>query len=189
MWNNKYKWVFVHPQKCGGCSIEQLLREHYSYDECLMSFENQHYNISRYINLIEGNIEDYFVFGCIRNPWDRMVSLFHHAVKHDKYQGSFDQYIQQKGLYKQDKISLQAEFKFKHNGKNLMDYVAKLENFNEDVGVLMQKLNIDSYTLPRINHNTNRPKIPYQEYYSDQSRNMIENIFRWDIETFGYSFE
>jgi len=70
-----------------------------------------------------------------------------------------------------------------------MDYVAKLENFNEDVGVLMQKLNIDSYTLPRINHNTNRPKIPYQEYYSDQSRNMIENIFRWDIETFGYSFE
>lgn len=185
MYNTKYKWVFVHPEKCGGVSIEQILRTHYGYKNVVMDNKNQHYNISDYINTLDLPATEYFKFGCIRNPWDRMVSLYYHAVKHDNYKLDFDSFIY---MIKYEVKKLSGFYKFCHNGKFIMDHVAKLETFELDVQSLMKKMGITKYVLSKYDHSTNRPRKPYREYYNKKSRSFIEEKFKWDIEYFDYEF-
>ena len=187
MWNDSKKFIFIHPKKCGGSSVEILLREY--FDDNIEPDNSQHFTMSHVSKLIKNPLDDYFVFGCIRNPWDRMVSLYYHSIKHDKdaIGLTFSEYIRNRGHWDKHK-GLPAKNFFIHDGHYMMDAVAKLENFKEDMKPIMAKLNISDYTLPHYDHGTSRPKIPYQEYYDLDSRLFIEEMFSWDIEKFQYEF-
>jgi len=187
MWNNKHKWIFVHPEKCGGVSIEQILRLHHKDGLIDIEKNTQHWNISQYIKEIGSeNLNNYLIFGCIRNPWDRMVSLYYHAKKHDSYKEDFGEYV---NMIDYEKKQMSAKYKFCLKGVNVMNFVAKIENFEEDVSKIMKKIGISDYILNKYDHSTDRPKTPYQEYYTKAARDIIEENFQWDIETFNYSFE
>ena len=189
MYNENNKWIFVHPQKCGGVSIEQILRRHYGHDKVIMTYENQHYNISDYDKIVKYSIDSYFKFGCIRNPWDRMVSLYYHAKRHDQYDKGFNEYItENKGLYEKERRGMQGYHKFCNKGEYALDFVVKLENFENDVKLLTNQLGIKQYYLPHFNHDTNRPNRNYREYYSEKTKSFIEEKFAWDIEFFQYQF-
>lgn len=186
MWNDSKKFIFIHPKKCGGTSIEILLRANFT--DNVEPENSQHFTLSDVSKLIKNQLDDYFVFGCIRNPWDRMVSLYYHSIKHDKdaIGLTFNEYIRKPGHWMKDNLS--GKNNFTHNGEYRMDSVAKLENFGEEIKPIMTNLNITDYTLPHYDHGTSRPKIPYQEYYDLDSRLFIEEMFSWDIEKFQYEF-
>lgn len=81
MFSNKYKFIFIHSQKCGGGSISEILMNYYGGHNFKIVREKQHDNISEYLKQTIYPITEYYKFGCTRNPWDRMVSLFYHAKK------------------------------------------------------------------------------------------------------------
>jgi hypothetical protein len=187
MWNDCQKFIFIHPKKCGGSSIEILLRKNFT--DNIEPKHSQHFTLSDVSKLIKNPLNDYFVFGCIRNPWNRMVSLYYHSIKHDKMATglTFNEYIRRPGHWLNNNLS--GKSFFMHNGEYRMDAVAKLENFSEEMHPIMAKLNIANYKIPCYDHGTSRPKIPYQEYYSKETKDFVAKKFEWDIEFFNYKFD
>lgn len=184
MWDNTNKWIFLHPKKCAGGSIEIILRN-YFVNTTEEPEGSQHWNLDSIIPYLSNPLDHYFIFGAARNPWDRMVSMYYHALKHDDYDDTFIEYIKKRGHYYGGG---QLPLKY-HLDNDNVDYIIQFNNLEEDVGYVMNKLNIHNYELPHHDHNTNRPKKSYRDFYSEETKNHIAEQFSWDIETFGYEFE
>jgi hypothetical protein len=50
------------------------------------------------------------------------------------------------------------------------------------------KINLD-LKIPHLNNSDKYiERKNYREYYDEETKNLIEELFRWDIENFGYIF-
>lgn len=71
------------------------------------------------------------------------------------------------------------------NGNNLMNFIGKIENLQQDfdfacdkIGIPRQKLEVRNFTV----HDH------YSEYYDDQTQQIIAEAYEKDIKNFGYKF-
>lgn len=183
MWDNTNKWVFLHTKKCAGSSVEIILRQYFG-DTVEEPNGSQHWNLEKITPHLTHSVNDYFIFSSARNPWDRFVSMYYHAIRHDKYTNSFDQYIKIRGHYCDEG---QLPLKYHLDNENI-DYVIRFESLEEDVKYVMNKLGIREYVLPHYNHETERPKTTYRDLYTKETKDLIAKYFRWDIEVYGYKF-
>ena len=183
MWDNTNKWIFLHPKKCAGTSIEIILRKHF-VDTREEPKGSQHWSLDSIIPYLSSPLDSYFIFSVARNPWDRMVSMYYHALRHDNYNSTFTEYIKKPGHYIHGR---QLPLNFRLNNDNI-DYIIQFDNLEEGVKHVMNKLNIYKYELPHYNHNTDRPKKSYRDFYNEETKNYIAEKFSWDIDKFGYKF-
>jgi len=85
-----------------------------------------------------------------------------------------------------DHFAPQRVFTKDKHGTQLLDFVGKFENLQKDFNVACEKIGIPACTLPITNIANHKP---YQEYYDDESRKVIEGEYNGDIEEFGYSYD
>jgi len=136
--------------------------------------------------------ESYFKFGFVRNPWDRVVSLYERREALElRAQMTFDQFadwIQYSSstCIHSSPHRYQLDWFVDPNGKMLADFIGRFERLQEDWAFVAKKLGL-SKTLPHTRANP-RPR-HYSEYYTPRTRRLIEEKFKVDIETFGYQFE
>jgi hypothetical protein len=71
------------------------------------------------------------------------------------------------------------------DGRFLADAVLRFENLESDYKALCQRIGKPYCQLPHINKGGGRP---YQDYYDDETRELVGKLFRKDIEFFGYRF-
>jgi hypothetical protein len=81
-------------------------------------------------------------------------------------------------------IRSQQWFLTDSRGELLVDYVGKFETLFEDFLVVSQRLGLDA-ELPHLLKSERRP---YQEYYTDELRDLVSQRYRRDIDLFGYEF-
>ncbi len=159
--------------------------------------------------------DDYFRFTFVRNPWARLVSLYN-MIYHTRAQPSlteklkkrffcrppaFADWLQQidaggkgAGGAKDQRWQVYGAYSIKNyilaeNGEKLVDKVIKLEDIDTELPDVLKTIGIpeaESLTVPYVNKRTSRS---YAEYYDARSRARIEELYRYDIETFGYRFE
>ena len=79
----------------------------------------------------------------------------------------------------------QSEFLFDRNGKQMVDFIGRFENLQEDFNKICRDLNIDQIQLPKTNTSQHDH---YRLYYSDETRDIIAKSFKTDIENFKYEF-
>ena len=85
-----------------------------------------------------------------------------------------------------DHFAPQRVFTKDKHGTQLLDFVGKFENLQKDFNVACEKIGVPPCTLPITNIANHKP---YQEYYDDESRKVIEGEYNGDIEEFGYSYD
>lgn len=128
----------------------------------------------------------YIKFCVVRNPYDWMVSAYHWIKRGDREHSDFKKMIgftlcaYPKNI---DRILLY--------GQPICDYYLRYENLKEDMVMLLDKLGITEYNiedLPNFKSDTRPKGIPYQDYYDEETRAMVANIFKTEIEMFGYTF-
>ena len=211
MYDLNKKFIFTHPPKCGGTSIEDLfgflqLREKYPSVNVF-----KHASLKTHLEHLTNkglNVEMFYKFSIIRNPWDRAVSFYNHN-RYKEYNYFTNEAID-KEMPENVKDSRQMTFKefvlkyYKNDfnsevvtkpymlfeDKFSLDCVVKLENLKEDLFIIRDKIKIDlSQDMPHIN-NSDKFLIrkPYIEYYDKETVNIIRELFEWDIKTFGYKF-
>ena len=75
------KFLFLHIPKTGGNSLSEILLTIKGTE-----FVTTHNDLSAF-----GNIEDYFIFTFVRNPFTRLASWYHHELRMgcDKNFGNF----------------------------------------------------------------------------------------------------
>lgn len=211
MYDLDKKIIFTHPHKCGGTSIEELLgflslREKYPNIHIF-----KHGSLKMHFDKIKSKGLDpsaFFKFSIIRNPWDRAVSFYNH----NRYK-AFDYHVNEAKDTEIPKYVIDSrdmpfkEFVFRYyrvtfnsdcvtkpfmllENKFSLEKVIRLENLEEDIFSLMDRLKINlDLKIPHLNNSDKYiERKNYREYYDEETKNLIEELFRWDIENFGYVF-
>lgn len=132
----------------------------------------------------------YFSFAVVRNPWDWQVSQYKYMKKNKKHfqhdiirkMADFDEYIVWRCNYD---VRYQKDYLVSENDELLVNYIARYESLEEDFEKVCSRLGIEAQ-LPRLNVSNH---IPYQEYYTTQTRDLVAKTFVRDIEYFGYEFD
>ena len=205
--NNKY--LFVHINKSGGGVITENFRQ--NGDTKLTGY---HRKLEDFLILAKAqyklNKDDLYIFTIVRNPWDRMLSLYlFYKNKHPSpefYSGiseiddNFNNWIEYIYSDKFDKTRNHSRvniFKYcfsnqlnwlKDKNNNLINInkILKYEDHNLNE-FLKNEINLKKIdTVTRI-HPTNHQH--YSKYYNEKSTELVRKHFLEDIEYFNYSFE
>jgi hypothetical protein len=83
-----------------------------------------------------------------------------------------------------------SQYEFLHdpndpNGTLLVDFVGRYEKLGEDFRKVGDVLGLTA-ELSRVNATRHGP---YREYYDEETRNLVREMYRSDLETLGYRFE
>jgi len=138
--------------------------------------------------------ESAFKFCFVRNPWDRLVSLFFYRELHKKYE-SFQQFclalkdheIEPIGLYNSklnSQFNDQVSWIIGQNGRLLVDFIGRYERIEEDFRKICRIIGIRK----RFPHRNSTKHANYREYYDAATIEIVRQRYRRDIEFFGYDF-
>ncbi len=213
MINFEYKCIFVAVPKTASTSVRRIigtpLKAHLDlmeYKEKLtreyhLETEHPKWN-SVYRSFLSWKIREgraerifntFFKFGFVRNPWDRVVSLYLRKQGDTKrHEMDFEQFVEWIQLSTDTCIhpspkKNQLDWFLNKKGEIVADYIGKFETLEADWEVIREKLGIQE-KLPHINHNPDNQR-HYSTYYTDSTREIIREKFIIDIEHFGYTFE
>jgi len=147
----------------------------------------------RRIGAGQKQFEEFFKFGFVRNPWDRVVSLYKRnegVQMRDKM--TFDEFVDwikyssSTCVHPVPHVN-QLDWLVDSHGDVLVDFIGKFENLKEDWKVVASKLGLPE-ELPHKQQNPFKEKKHYTEYYSESTKEIIADKFRVDIEFFDYEF-
>jgi hypothetical protein len=183
MVNHEIECIFVEIPKTASSSVRAVIGKP----------NNPHLNICQILRTMDPvKFEEYFKFSFVRNPWDRVVSLYMRQEglvvrKHMSFEQFVDwiQYSSATCLHPLPHVN-QLDWLVDQHGNMMMDYVGRFERLNDDWEVISGKLNITN-RLSHINKNNLKDK-HYSEYYNERTKNVVADKFRRDIEYFGYEF-
>ncbi len=190
----KTKSIFVHIPKCAGVSVNQALYG---------SLAGGHLTIQDYI-IAFGPIKfrSFYKFTIVRNPWDRLVSAFHFLKGggfseidqkwFNKNIGSeidFEEFVLTK-LNKPEVLNwyhFRPQYKYisDFNGTPIVDFIGKLENINQDFKTICNSLQ-RGYNLPNENRSNRKS---YLSYYTKETRNIVAELYKKDVELFEYEYD
>ena len=212
-----HKFIFFHVAKVAGLSIKKALKDYAQEPDkfkvrcppkTLNGKPNPLYEMWEAFmthvkakdakqELPEEIYNNFYKFAFVRNPWDWQVSMYHFILKetghvnHDvvKSMAGFEEYLAwvintQKNPYAKGATKFQKDMLIDQEGKIIVDFIGRYERLTQDFQQVCQILNIET-SLPAINRTVHRD---YKSYYNDQTRKMVEEHFKEDIELFGYHF-
>jgi hypothetical protein len=138
--------------------------------------------------------DEYFSFAFVRNPFDLVVSLYFYvrqAKSHRDHirvnQMEFDEFVR---WHLDEKPPLMLDFiSDPESGERIVDYIGHFENLAQDVSHIQEKVGIEVGQIQHKNASAKRKKKNYQEYYTEETKSLVENYFKADLDAFGYTFE
>ena len=130
----------------------------------------------------------------MRNPYDKLVSEYFWQSKRITGDISFEQFVTDyvvPRIKKSKKTDLfddhyTAQYKFitDDNGKNIIDFVGRFENMATDFDQVCKTAGIKA----KLRHLNQTKHKPYQQYYTDQTKDLVNQLYQQDLEFFGYQF-
>lgn len=190
--NNHINFIYMHPQKCAGGSLSNLLQEHFREGLLGVSINNRqfaHSNFSDILHLTNKPLNKYFKFAVTRNTWDRVVSMYFHVKKHRDYHGSFEDFVLRDGISgKGFLINFKMKPRLTLDNQYIIDFAIRYENFKQDVDYVMNYLGVRDYNLTHVTHGTARNGIDYRILYNQETIDFVNNAFKWEINKFNYTF-
>jgi chondroitin 4-sulfotransferase 11 len=183
---NSCNYSFIHINKTGGTSILNALgldKTHLTCKELIDKMTLSEWNQTKSIAVI-------------RNPWDRVVSLYHYRVKTNQsdlqvLNISFKEWCHE--VYKKrnhiyyDKPKMfqpQTSWIVDYDDIVNVDFILKFEDLEQDFENLAKVIGIDV----KLKHLNRTKRDHYQLYYDEETKELISNWYKNDISVFGYSF-
>ena len=177
------KIIFIHIPKTGGTSIYRSLKDKVDI--------GYHYHEPLHRIYSKEQLNDSFVFTVVRNPWDKLVSTFFYCCQTQKHQWFFKKYDSEFDMFMKDfkrgKVPYLVLFKAQY--KFLMhkpDMILKFECLQQDFNKLCDKIGIEKYELP---HNKKSKHKHFTEYYNDETKKIVSDIYQKDVELLNYKFK
>lgn len=205
-----YNIIFIHVPKCAGTTIEKILgtcteREYYALRKKAEQWNNktpQHLTYLELKNKLTINWSDYYTFSVVRNPYSRFVSeynyrkdLFSKTKRPEHDPKTFSEFITNLSMGVNERIlafdgHLETQSSFLKNEANILESSIQIFKF-EDLApcwtMLEEKTGV-AYSIDLWSRKSN-VEIPYQEFYTPETKNIIYNFYKEDFDNFGYSAE
>ncbi len=173
-----HKFMFIHVPRTGGTSAQQMWKrwhngekKHTTYPELVKQFPTRAFH-------------QYFKFGFIRNPWERVYSMF---CKHNR-QDSVDT---SKGfkhwMFDEERTDSQRHKQSAFYFLKGVDHVAVYENFEQEWDYIFETIGIPRAQLP-FSNKFRSDDAPYKDFYDDEMQEFMIKYHKEDIEYGGYTF-
>ncbi len=218
--SDEYRFVYCIIPKVACTSIKTALAPLFGIDTTGMEipredrqpryvihrvFNNSDHQVNKEVLCkgLDGSYSEYFRFGFVRNPWDRLVSCYTDKITGKGFliqsdEGApelyrnmpFDEFVEAVCATPDEKAN--GHFRSQHvtvcrpGGEFITDYIGRFENLAEDFSRVAEKIGV-KLELPRILH-SGRDDRNYRSFYNDRLRDLAGERFRRDVELFGYSF-
>lgn len=189
---DEHKCIFIHITKTAGTSVAKSLFNYLPY----------HYTAIDY-RVIYGKqtFNKYYKFAFVRNPWDRAYSAYRYLksggwneddkkwneenlAQYTNFDDFVKQWLTKENIKKHIHFMPQHHFICDRNNKLLVNYLAYFETINTDFEVICEQLKITA----NIGHHNANTVDNYLNIYTDETRNIVADIYAEDIELFGYEF-
>ena len=209
MINKKYKWIYVHPSSCSGSPVEYLLGKisggfqkgyplNYSFipDTFDGTVAVDHYSIVDWETELGEEFDSYWKFSFARNPFDRCLSVYSGIVRDTEH--GYSKYL--KGYTFEESILNGKLFDWftplfsnggfyrKLNNTLGVDFIGKVETFQEDFDFICNYLGLKTQKLPHMNKSDYEvdSNVSYysasKKYFTSKSIEIISEVFCDDIE-------
>lgn len=214
-YNLRHNLAFIHIPKNAGTSIRQTLNfesfdkideKHRTERDPALANHFPVYRIQKLLRETESDIpfDDMIKVMVVRNPWERMVSLYRHRLKklHHSYEGKprnrpMDIDAAERGFnywllntpHEGDAVlttMAQSEWGRDEDGDFIIDVVFKIEELEDEWPNFCRKHGFDK-KLPKTNIGDGQSKI-YREHYSDEAASHVATYFAEDIVRYNYGF-
>jgi hypothetical protein len=199
------KIIFIHIPKNAGQSVEAFFGRKWTPSYKRRS-ENpglwpesfpRHAPWSRYKR--KYNTTKYRAFAIVRNPWARMVSSYIYELKMAQKGivrgrpnrellaagGSFEDYVRnanRKAVFLRPQVIWLRDV----DGRIGVSDIIRFESLSDDFKQLARTYNLKNDSLPHVNSSSHKH---YSEYYNEETIRLVAEIYKEDIETFGYTFD
>ena len=181
-------FVFTHIQKTGGTSLKQFFE--------VSHLPTSHNKLEQDLNILKENnidINNVFCFSIIRNPWEKMVSyyFFHRQLNPNKEKAiqsklSFYDWIKFLKDKSQERPWFSSNVSFlSYEGKFRADYIVNFHKYVRDMDLIKFLFRKDQ-PLPKLNVSTHDN---YKKYYNDETIQIVADIYKEDIDFFGFDFD
>lgn len=208
--SHKNKFIFFSNPKTGSESLREMLT---AYSDVLdVPFKNvteenpfySHIRPAEVKSIFEEKnyaFDDYYKIVCIRNPFNRLVSLYEMIFRKWPVKPPFDLWLKSTktkgkggGGKNSDRWRMYGTYSLKNfisdkEGNILVDKIICLEHFDEEIPLLFKTLNIElppEFKVVKKNVRARKKKVA--DYYSEKSKKLVYKRYKWEIEKFNYEF-
>ncbi|MEE8526996.1 MAG: sulfotransferase family 2 domain-containing protein [Gammaproteobacteria bacterium] len=208
MISHRYKCIFVHIPKTGGYSITDVIWPSVTdrtEENLWMGFTNPHGNkhqtgglqhlLGTMIRQEVGTeiFDSHWKFTIVRNPWDKAVSQYLYmrnrhdlrdfiGMKNDESLAGYLDLIKKKAHVQWEP---QHKFVLDNNGDNLLDYIGRFEQLEQDASTILATIGCAAKKLPHLNKSNRKH---YRDYFDDETREIVREFYAQDIELLEYEF-
>jgi hypothetical protein len=201
-----HRFIFVPIPKTGTHSVRQALREHVGPDDIeqvglfvnkrfpyadLAAIRHGHFSIAQVRPYLGDDVVNgYFKFGFVRNPFDRFVSYCafmtrqHGAFEQDP-QGTMRRILFELRPMDHVHFQTQASLLVNEAGELDVDVVGRVEAMQTSYDAICERIGIPSRALENVNSSR---RGDYRQYYDQALIDGVADVYRRDLELFGYSF-
>jgi len=209
--SHHYKCLFIHIPKTAGTSIEKTLDIYGDWRKenreilfgRIESGELKNIGLKtdflQHVTIAEAQEiscipQDYFSFSFIRNPWDRMVSIYSNPDNNlvwkarrmgiDLLDLSFEEFVLEIGRINHVHLTEQYKFICDEQYRLQVDFLGRFENLLEDYSIICEKVGLNT----QFTHANKSEHLSYKNYYNANTKRIIEDRYEADIELFKYCF-
>jgi len=210
----KHHFLFIHVPKTGGNSIQNILADYSEdtltadkeYQDGVERFElsnstyklRKHSKLTRYRKVLPTGIyRQLFKFATIRNPWDKMISMY---FSPHRGTGQWDREefillinnvptLQDYVTLPSFRDRLEKKLGLPARPRPLdrdIDYLIRFENLNDDFKEVCKKTGLPA--APELPVHNRSIRKHYSSYYDDELRELVGRKFSNEIDYGGYRF-
>jgi hypothetical protein len=218
----KYKYIYIHIPKTAGIFIEELLHN----DSCIFDLVDpialfghtikgldhkgsEHFSLDEIYNLkilSRRQIDTFYKFGFVRNPWDRMISeifflryfapWFGQKFSDQFSSGDIANIIKYScidyarrplGIWGEHMVP-QMNFLQKNSPNFGLNFLGRFENLNEDLNKIISVLNLETnfpIESPHINASQHEH---YTKYYTEETIDLVYQVYKDDVNLLKYEY-
>ncbi|SDX72494.1 Sulfotransferase family protein [Allochromatium warmingii] len=216
--NNSKKFIFIHVPKCAGTTLTNYYAQYSScrdieiggsqIGETLQPYFRKRFGLSKHATITEIDmalgenvIDEYFTFGFVRNPYDRVISSFTFLRKWQDWNGhqeiikinDINDYIMSdffkgEGVDRQNRV--QSFWLGDSTNSRCVNYWGKVEEIQTAVAFINSKIGINEADVSLPTRNASRQVDANQNIelrLSAESIQIINDRYAADFEQYGYS--
>lgn len=162
-------------------------------DRSLVRFYN-HMSAQEALDRLGKDIwESYFKFCVIRNPYDKVVSMFWYSLTNEeriflsdapfsKVREKFSDFVANKSNYPNDRKV------YTINGEIVVDYLIRFENLGADMSYVCELMDIDFHAekMGRFKGDKRLRNEHFSEYYDGETKKSVSDFYKFEFINFAY---